>query len=565
VSHQIFHERQIVRALRAAGRIESPAAEYAGIAAAVRESLAAATPARPRVRTGRWAGRRRLATGIAAAVATLLVGLSLLMLVARPRSAWAQLQAAAEATGQFRGWVSVHAMLEDGSEGPPLLMIDTDRGSRVEFGPADARHRLGVRFMDHPHATDSYYSPAADQIFISELSPNERERTYEEFSRHFNLAVDFRQQLKNMGTEVGAGNLDVRSSREGGLERFDVDWYLRDANGRRQRTPVHATTYWVNPATQLITKARHMLRDRTPSTFIYRYNDPVVHDIYDLGVPRDAKIVDHRPTGPLRDRLDRIDRRIAAGTGDGVAIVTTTVIDQGAPAPGRALDTLEIYAQSGERWIWAQYLVGQNDGRKDSLRPQLEPPPGWPHIEPAAALELVKDLRPADLLLRDGKRSYRAFSGDEPPRPSDAAHFGLPGRAWPGRYRLRTYEPWSAASLRQNADGSETIVVEMTDRDGGARVKSEELTLDKQSGLPTSAADRPLGPSGKQVLTERWTFTSNLKTPAGIVLPEHWTYSRITPPGDKRAFRTESTLRFDPRARVPETWFYPPARRFNSK
>ena len=559
-----------MRLLRSAARLEPSQAEHAAAVARVRASLDASGPATPHERRGRW----RLAAGIAAAVGIVVLAAVAVMVATRPRTAWAQLQAAAEASGQFRGWVSVRADLPNAR---PFMVFDTERLSRAEFRPADNKGRRAVRFMDHRRSTDSFWSPDAGTIFVGELSPAELELTYERYAKHFNQAVDFREQLKNMREALGAGNLDVRSERDGGLDRFNMDWFLRDAGGKRQSTPVDAMFCWVDPKTHLIIKVRHAQRGQQPSTLVYEYNHPIVNDIYDLGVPRDAKVVDRRPTGALKDRLDALDRRIATGTGDGVAVITTvTRAPDAAAAGGPVLDTLEIYAQSGDRWMWAQFLVGREKGRDPTMnggqQPQLAPPPGWPKLEPAAAVALVKDVRPDDLFVRDRERSFRSFKGSkvlatgDPASVQDSAYFGVPGRYWPGRFRLRMYYSlWLAASLRQDADDAETVIVDELDDSAKTRQASRQVTVTKRTGVPTAAVTRVFDGAGVERMTERWTFTSNLRTAAGTVLPERWTYEARFAPPEKRSYRTESTLRFEVNTRVPDTWFEPPRRRFESK
>ncbi|HEY2589076.1 MAG TPA: hypothetical protein VGI81_25255 [Tepidisphaeraceae bacterium] len=565
MSYRDLDQRAIVRLLRSAATVEPAAAEHSALVARVRAATFEIS-APPSVRRGRW----RTAIGVAAAVGALLLAIGAIFLATRPRTAWAQLEAAAQASAEFRGWVGVRA---DAPGARPFVFFDTERLSRAYVGPPDAKGRMPVRLLDHRRATDFYWSPAAGCLFVSDLSPAEMEMTYERYAKKFNQAVDFNEQLKNMREAVGAGNLDVRSERDGPFDRFDIDWFRRDASGRREPTPVDAMSYWVDPKTHLIAKVRHARRGEKPVTQVYEYNDPVVNDIYDLGVPRDAKVVDRRPTGVLKNRLDALDRWIEAGTGDGVAIVTTVTAQQD-PGGGKgpALDTLEIYGRSGDRWVWAQYLVGRGPGRDAAgnarQRPQLAAPSGWPNLAPAAAVALVKNLRPDDLFVHAGDRSYRSFKGRmteaKPASRGDAAYFGLPGLFWPGRFRLRLYEPQSAPSLRHEANGDETIGVDQIDMDSMKRYASHEVTLSKQTGLPVAAASRIFDAADVERLTDRWTFVSNLQTRAGIVLPERWTYEGSAAPG-RRSIRKESTLRFDSNLRVPESWFESPVKRFGER
>jgi hypothetical protein len=101
-------------------------------------------------------------------------------------------------------------------------------------------------------------------------------------------------------------------------------------------------------------------------------------------------------------------------------------------------------------------------------------------------------------------------------------------------------------------------------REGNRRHASHEVTLDPQSGLPVTAIDRVFDDAGVERRVERLTFHSSLRTPGGVSLPQQWAYESFSPP-DKLAYRKESTLRFDPAARVPGSWFDPPGKRFAAK
>src|SRR5262249_31901329 len=153
--------------------------------------------------------------------------------------------------------------------------------------------------------------------------------------------------------------------------------------------------------------------------------------IYDLGVPRNAKVVDRRTTGEQKDRLDALDKRIESGPGDGVAVVTT--IGHGGTPNGAGIDTLEDIGRVGDRGAWAQYLVDARGAGKARQKPQVAPPSGWPKIEVKDALALVKGVQPDDLFVHDRGEKFRSFKGtggrvhSEPASVQDAAYFAVPG------------------------------------------------------------------------------------------------------------------------------------------
>jgi hypothetical protein len=188
----------------------------------------------------------------------------------------------------------------------------------------------------------------------------------------------------------------------------------------------------------------------------------------------------------------------------------------------------------------------------------LAPPSEWPILEPAAALELVKNVQPYDLFVRDGARKFRSFRGrrssGEQASVQDAAYFGVPGWYWPGRFRLWVYSPFSTASLRREATGDETIVVDAMDRAGARRWASREVTLSAATGLPAAAAVRIFDDKGVERRDEHWRFLSNLKTPEGVWLPGRWAYEFQVAGAKDQSIQKESILRFYPNVGALESW-----------
>ena len=52
------------------------------------------------------------------------------------------------------------------------------------------------------------------------------------------------------------------------------------------------------------------------------------NDIYDLGAPRGAKIIDQRPKGELKDLIEKVQRRYDQGFGDYIAMVLSSLVDE---------------------------------------------------------------------------------------------------------------------------------------------------------------------------------------------------------------------------------------------
>jgi hypothetical protein len=559
MSNVDLDERRIVRLLRSAHRLEPLAADYEAVSARVRVSLL-----NQRTPRNRFVLRRMVLTGVAAAIVLAASALAVILLATHTSPAWAELQAATETSSDFRGWVS---MSTDSPAAAPFRIFDTESGSSVAFESSDPSGNRSLRFIDHRNATDSYWSAATGTVFVSELSPSELEMTYARDTQRLGNQLDFRELLKAVEPEMARGDLDLSAHRDGEFDRFDLNLYRRDNNGIREAAAVDAMSYWVEPKTHLIRKVRHLRRDQKPSTVLYGYNNPRVRDIHDLGVPPNAKVVDRRATGLLKERLDALDQRIESRTGDGVAVICTVTTQQNENSKEPVLDALEIYGQSGNRWVWAEYLVGRTMGR-DSVgngnqRPQLEPPPGWPQVDPRVAIELVRGLQPNDLFIRNADRSVRSFKGNgvnragHPASSQDAAYFGVPGLYWPGRFKMQIYSPWAATTL--HSGDVEKVEVNHFEEAGVHRYASFELTLSNQTGLPLTFSHRVYDAQNVERLAETWSFLDSLQTPAGVRLPRRWIHRSYSLPDSKESLVRESTLSFDRGLRVPEAWFDVPS------
>lgn len=580
-------DRRIVRLLRAAGRAEPNADDHAAAVARVRASLQTdehvpppsgpneGRAARPPRRWGWRLRRRPWLTASVAASAAVAAAVFLVVLAARPQTAWARLEAAVVASGQFRGWVSLYG----GDGARPFTVLHTERSSRAILEPPRDGRPARTTFYDHRLGLQSHWTAADNTVYLNDLMPEEVDWTYDRNFRRTAMAVDFAPMLNTLREQFGAGNVDLRQTREEGLDRYDVTLFVTDDAGHRKASSLGVDSYWVDPQTGLISRMWRAWPDGRKDAFRYRYNDPVVGDVYDLGVPRDAKVVDRRPIGPLKDRLDAMDRRLAAGTGDGVAVVCTVIRDPGifvtdattgAFRAEEPYDKLAVYAQSGRRWAWREYRVGPElpatAGRRNADRPPvIARPPGWPDVDPAAAVAWVKDAPPADRYAHDGQHVWRGVGPFPPayePDPAgagDMAALAYPGRLWPGRHGLATYDPWSVGTLRSNPDGTETIAYVDGPPRGQPPTTSRELKLDGRTGLPIKFVSRSYTAQNALWRTVRTTFASTLRTPTGVDLPERWTSEDVRTPPGAMTVRTESRLRFDPAAKVPEAWFGPPA------
>jgi len=146
------------------------------------------------------------------------------------------------------------------------------------------------------------------------------------------------------------------------------------------------------------------------TTFEYPEHGP--KDIYTLGVPRDAKIVDIRPEGPAMALVELIDGRFKRGFGDHIAVVLHSWVEEdGSLEPG----SIAVMRQKGDLKRVDRYHAYNFQNR--------EPRPGtlyedmrdtWPNLTIPQMLELEDSEALERQILFDGKQTitrHRDFDG----------------------------------------------------------------------------------------------------------------------------------------------------------
>jgi len=99
--------------------------------------------------------------------------------------------------------------------------------------------------------------------------------------------VSLRQENAQRGTD-----LKVTQSKEGALDRFNV---VAEPTG--DKSDVDLLVLLADPGSKLIQEAQMFKANKLVEHFIFTYGDPKIESIYDVGVPREAKIVDAQTVG----------------------------------------------------------------------------------------------------------------------------------------------------------------------------------------------------------------------------------------------------------------------------
>ena len=230
--------------------------------------------------TVRWRSRLVVGSGLAAAGLAVVV---LAIELSRPPNAWAQVAQAL----QERPWFHTRTLGLDGKEYHEAWFSP-------KRGITAARHGTDIEYHDHALRTFTKFVPAEGVVYRLPENPD-----------LMSQGLDFYRQLLDPkgptkspipGMELIAQNR--RDVVEAGRSWTDIDLTLRVVAGDREQR----MRFRVDPKTKLPHSLVFQTHEGPEGTSLFDYPDRGPSDIYDLGAPRTAKIVDRTPG----EDLDRI-------------------------------------------------------------------------------------------------------------------------------------------------------------------------------------------------------------------------------------------------------------------
>ncbi|HZZ43453.1 MAG TPA: hypothetical protein VFE58_10995 [Tepidisphaeraceae bacterium] len=378
-----------------------------------------------RRRIVRWA----MTSSVAAVVAT-GVGIGIGGLIDRPATAAELLGQATQASREYHGWVHNRGIVP--GKGEFITHTDTETGTWAEV------HREGGEMTVHMYLPakkeEIRYDSKDGVVRIGEISAE--------------LARQRKQIVDGMPWTVGEAvasipGAKVEEARDGEMEKYEIRLPKDDpktAMALRRTAYPDRVEIWTDSRTHLIRKASIFVDGKDVINEI-TYGDPAIHDVYELGVPRDAKVVNVGPAPDVNILLQRLQKRYDEGFGDYVAVETVWQ----AKTDGTASDkggTVTLYARSGSSFLSNEYLMGeQKHGRRNARYPAL--PAGWPAPELDAVLKIIRNEMPDWYMISDGINGWQGNSrGEKQSGPwakmaSDfTAQNTLPGHLWPTRNSL---------------------------------------------------------------------------------------------------------------------------------
>jgi hypothetical protein len=240
----------------------------------------------PSQRAPRW-GRRLIVGSAVAAIAACGAALAFLL---RPANAWAQVALAL----RERPWVHTRTVGPDGKQ----------------YGEAWASGKNGITAIRHG-STVEYHDRALRTIMKYVADEQTIYRLPENPELHAQQSDFLQQLLDNKGpakSPVPGMDIIAQSRRdvvEDGLPWVDIELTLKVIAGDRKQT----MRFRVDPKTKLPHSCVFQSIEGPVGTTLYDYPDRGPSDIYDLGAPRNARVVDRMPSNDL----DRVLAGLKAG------------------------------------------------------------------------------------------------------------------------------------------------------------------------------------------------------------------------------------------------------------
>lgn len=269
---------------------------------ALKESLLASLdqPAMPTLqikRNHRMRIVKMLSVSSLAAAILLVVGLVATSYTAKPVSAAQQLEGIARINGAYKGWVHMFgsrvkpeaepASAPTGSPVPEAIEWHMNAGEK-EWGailvfPGGAKR---IHFASLSECEVRSYDSVTNRIEINSLDPAVAERMIRGTTRVLTAEGMVEQLAETNGTRF-----KLTKTREGQMDRFQI---VPEEGAQKDVSEDEDTTsILVDPDTKLIQQlVTHECSIRV--SFRYVYGEPIIQDIYDLGVPRDATVLDKR-------------------------------------------------------------------------------------------------------------------------------------------------------------------------------------------------------------------------------------------------------------------------------
>ncbi len=537
-------------------------------------------------------------SGIAAAV-LLAVGLWLTVQTSQPVSAAEQLKEVVKVNTAYKGWIHVVAKPQLSSTVPSALKIrlpslahehiNTIDGTSVKV--KEFKDERLIDFFSPPRKERITYSSKTGEIRIGSMS----DEMCKAMAKSASTSPSVSQYLAMLKKETGRDPYEVKRTRDGRTERYDIVPFKDAAEAKKCRAENSSfmsysnLTVWVDPKSKLIQKLR-IEQEGIIVVASFTYGEPVIKDIYSLGVPRDAKVIDSRLAQQVKVILDRLDGRAVKGFGDCVGVITVTgVLPDGRLDAKERVGFLHVYATNGDKWLANNYRIGKPRSKRGwpaSAFALAAPPKGWPRPDVKSLLRQIRHAATTRYVIINGSQGWMGWSNPRSPpfarliHPKEKtvriADEGLGGVIWPNNYR----NGWQNPGVKVKAISDKTrgrrligLHVERAEQiDQGMGRRETILWLDPtRDDMPVEKTRRIYDGKGKTVTTEvRTQYLEFARLPNGQWYPTRWREERSQAPRNKKDGKPrisvqEYNLQIVPGMKLDDEWFTNPAERLETR
>jgi len=557
-----LNDRDILRRMHSLTRLEPTLEQTDRALAAVRRAI-----------FHRTLMRYSITTALAAAIviATTVGIFSLTPGSARAADALAQ---ATTASTTYRGWIHTRSETE-GQPGYTIQHVNNQTGvfALEAHGPSAAAALLMSGNGLVSENTTSGPDGLAVQMWVPgerlDVNYNSNDRTIRKGQVNEQFAVLWKAQMQNTPLTVNAQiakgpDVRVEQSKDGALDRYEITLPPEDPAKPRDKNTQAANpekvVMWADPATKLIQRGEMVSAGETEK-FTVTYGPPDIKEIYDLGVPRDAKVIDLRPSNDVESLFKRLQTHVDQAWGDYVGIYTEQDADE-IGKPTDAGGALCLGARQGKHIVWKRYLFGNSTDLKGNIVARHPPAPkGWPSPTLDDALAAIKDQIPGEYLVWDGVRGATGFHTSQDTwninklegdmiqsLPMIKARFSLEGQTWPTRNNMGLFGTGAKSQVITDKDKPGLIGLKIEQTYPGEEMKptkSENLIwLDPaKDDLPVQRLSITYQPASDKVQL-RFDFQDYqfARTSTGKWYPARWLVITSSESPTQYKLRTDTRL-----------------------
>jgi hypothetical protein len=426
-------------------------------------------------------------------------------------------------------------------------------------------NEVRIRYFSGSSPTIAEYDSRTKTLLMGVPDPVVRRSALADIEKYPMTLADVKQLIRATGADI----VQETQSIEDGLARTDI-LYMGGTSCAQAKDEGVQDTVWISPADGQIRKL--ITRLGAGSQIDY---SPVkaIETIYDVGVPRSAKVIDSRPTASAAVLLDRISQRADKDFGNYTAVLTETDIRK---SWGTRKMFLSIFSRQEDCFLYLTYSLQDRDV-PDSPFLKLK---HWPSPDLREVLDLASTTAPLCFYAFDGRTVWSGGTTlAQPGKPVLNERSGLmkdipilqsyrlTSHLWKGYRQLGIYGFGPAADTIIDAKHPNLIGLRLRTGDFKAQAKEGDRRIEKIFWIDPKRDDLPreatvlserFGPDGHRETTRFLTqYLEFDRTSSGLWYPWRWTtkFTRTEMDGSTEEFSREYNLQISSKTSLDADWF----------